>query len=64
MANKTYKRPLFINDTVTSGEATNGQKSILVPRSIFSGATDNFIYNINILHESIHIIIINKGFDY
>lgn len=64
----TYARPKFIVDTVTSGEALAEIKSILVPNTAPSSATDTFIYNINIkrsnvdvTNKAIHFYNVNSG---
>lgn len=64
----SYQRPKYVNDTVTSGEAGVGSKSILIPNTAPIEATDEFIYNINIKRSNIdktadakHFYDINSG---
>ena len=64
----TFKRPKLISVVVNSGEANAGQKSILVPKTSPTEATDEFIYNINIKRADIdktqdakHFYDVNSG---
>jgi len=61
---KTFKRPKFVSDTVTSAEATAGLKSILIAGVAPSGSatTDDFLYNINIKRSDIDFTSKSKHF--
>lgn len=48
---RTWRRPKFIQDTVSSAEASAGSKIIFVGTGVPIAATDVFAYNINIVRS-------------